>query len=136
MPGNSGVVADTKRLERILKNIPGNKHDALMAIGFSIEAIAKQNSPVDTGANRASIYVDDGSTSMPAVPANEGERVPLPRPENKDTIHVGPSMNYSLELELGSSKSAARPYLIPAVAQVTHDLEQNFKKELGKICTD
>jgi HK97 gp10 family phage protein len=115
---------DTSGLNRILRNLPGNRDRVVRRIAFEVEARAKQKAPVDTGALRASIYTRtsrDGA--LPPTVVTEAERVELPAPE-RDAAHVGPSVEYGLYQELGTSQMAAHAYLGPAVAEVRTNLEQ------------
>lgn len=132
MPAKVKFEVDTRRLNRILKNLPGRAEQNNRAIAFRIEAIAKQKSPVDTGANRASIYVvtpkHDGYSSARAEsirrrPKSRSE--PLPMPRGTDA-HIGPAMEYSAELELGSRGRAGRPYLEPAVREAEGQLARQW----------
>ena len=72
------------------KLIAGNRLDKA---GFVVERAAKGNVPVDTGRLRSSI---------------ESRRTGL-------ISQIGTNVKYSLPVELGSTKSAAQPYLRPAL---------------------
>lgn len=132
--GRSGDVEweiDTGRLNQILNRLPGNRRDAVRATAFSIQRKAQMKAPVDTGALRNSIYVRMGSSEgqMPPVEASDesgAERVELPQPENADTAHVGPSVEYGLYVEMGTHVMAAQPFLGPAVNEAAEELERNF----------
>lgn len=115
------ITMDTKRLNNILRNLPGKEEDNNRAIAFRIEAGAKARSPIDTGANRASIYTDCGGQQ-----SGEPGNAPFPRPRGTDA-HVGPSMDYSLFLELGTRYKGARPYLLPAVREVEGALADQWE---------
>lgn len=119
---------DTTVLNRILRNLEGNTQEAVRATAFSIEAKAKVNAPVDTGALRSSIYVRVGKepAQMPAV-EGDAERVELPEPEGKTIAHVGPSMEYGLWQELGTERMAAHPFLGPAVSSAAEELQRNMR---------
>lgn len=80
--------------------------------------------PVDTGALRASIYTRIGSRQSNFTPGPNS--VPLPEPENDDTAHVGPSVEYGIYQELGTSIMSAQPYLTPAVREVERQLAEIF----------
>jgi len=128
MPARIHYEVDTRRLEQIMRNLPGKTEDNNRAIAFRVEAGAKSKSPVDTGANRASIYTrcgnQDGFNEAAAKVKSsrpDGVMLQLPKPEGHDA-HVGPSMDYSEELEFGAHGRAARPYLVPAVREVENAL--------------
>lgn len=126
---NSVVEVDTSRLDRILRNLEGNIEEALSAVGFSVEGKAKNNAPVDTGALRNSIYTRaysrDGESMARAMvrAANpQAEITPLPAPESRNVVHVGPSVNYALYVEFGTNRMGARPFLSQAVRDVTDEM--------------
>jgi hypothetical protein len=132
MPANK-VEVDTQRLNQILKNLPGKREENNRAIAFRVEGRTKAKSPVDTGANRSSIYVVCGGNDGfdKARTAALGRRAkatvtPLPKPQGDDA-HVGPSMSYSMELEFGGHGRAARPYLVPAVSETANELSDQWR---------
>lgn len=117
---------DTRRLDRILGNLPGNTEQAIRAVGFAVEAHAKANAPVDTGALQNSIYtVTARHDGYPAVDT-DGERVRLPSPRG-DEGFVGPSVEYGLYVETGTRYTSAQPYLMPAVRAVEAGLASHFR---------
>jgi HK97 gp10 family phage protein len=126
MAKNTSVVTlDTKRLNRILRNLPGNTRDAVGKVAFAVERAAKMKAPVDTGALRASIYTRIGKSGGEAPTG--ADQVELPQPENNQTAHVGPSVDYGLYVELGTHRMAAQPFLAPAVREVEGELAAMFK---------
>lgn len=50
-----------------------------------------------------------------------------------DTVIVGSDVNYSIYVELGTSKMSAQPYLIPSLFQAIHELEREFPQYLQGI---
>ena len=60
MSRNSIVTLDTRKLNALIRKIPGNVADAVAATAFAIERQAKINAPVDTSALRGSIYARIG----------------------------------------------------------------------------
>ena len=128
MPAKLNYVLNTIRLELILKGLPGRTEDNNRAIAFRVEAGAKLKSPHKTGANQNSIYTvcgnqDGFAESQAKVQASNPDAVQhsLPKPKGHDA-HVGPSMDYSIHLELGTRRMAARPYLLPALREVENAL--------------
>lgn len=73
-----------------------------------LEAAAKMLAPVDTGNLRASI----GTTMASATEAE-----------------IGPTANYGIYLEMGTSKMAPRPYMKPATDRV----EPGFVAAMEKV---
>jgi hypothetical protein len=135
MPAKLHYVLDTLRLQSILSRLPGRTEDNNRAIAFRVEAGAKLKSPRDTGANAASIYTvcgkQDGlGASQAEVLQKNPEAVPhqgkLPAPKGHDA-HVGPSMDYSIYLEFGTHRMAARPYLVPALREVENALAEQWE---------
>lgn len=135
---NMKVQVDTSRLNRILRNLPGVAEQNNRAIAFRIEGRAKAKSPVDTGANQNSIYTVtakyDGYAKARAEANSRRPDAPvhaLPQPKGTDA-HVGPAMEYSMNLEFGSLGRAPRPYLVPAVRETEADLVRQW----GNIADD
>ncbi len=130
---------DTRRLNRILRNLGGNTAQAVRKIAFRVEAKAKvniqQHGLIDTGAMVNSVYTStnqgafaDGAQTAGAPGADrnpEAISVPLPSPTNGNTAFVGPSVHYAIYHELGTHKMQARPYLGPAVESVASEVERN-----------
>jgi len=134
MASNTTIVElDTRKLNKLIRKIPGNVADAVAATAFAIERQAKINSPVDTGALRASIYTrignrDNYSEAASAVAGRKaGTQISqLPRPENATTAYVGPGVEYGIYVELGTSKRGAREFLLPAVRTVESSLADKW----------
>jgi HK97 gp10 family phage protein len=91
------VILDTRVLDRIIKQFPSESADIVAMTALQIEAKAKQNAPVDTGALRNSIS------------SQEIDRY---------TWHVGDGVEYGFFVELGTSRMSAQPFLIPALMSV------------------
>lgn len=135
MARRSVVTLDTKRLNRILKNLPGNTQNAVGTVAFAVERRAKMKAPVDTGALRASIYTRLGTrkdgfdrAAQAAGGRNtDANLTELPPPKNETTAHVGPAVNYAIFQEFGTHNQAAQPFLLPAVREVERELAEMFK---------
>lgn len=134
MPTSFRVDLDTKVLDGIIKHLGGNVAEAVAKVGFAIEARAKIKAPVDTGALRASIYTSlheggRASEAMGEARARRPEVVTdaLPVPRDSHTAYVGPSVEYGIAIELGSTRRPGTPYLQPAVRET----EDEFRKLLG-----
>jgi HK97 gp10 family phage protein len=117
------VKLDLSGLESLINTGPDQIDEAVRATAFQVEAIAKGLSPVDTGANRASIYTKT-SKGASGSPGDLGDV--LPEVGLGEAV-VGPSMSYSFFLEFGTSKMAARPYLTPAAEQAQSLFAKNIK---------
>lgn len=114
------VFTDTTNLNRLIDRIPGNKRELVKSVAFQVEALAKMKAPVDTGALRNSIYVSLQDSHTPPTEATEN----LPVPDNDVTAFVGPSVEYAIYQELGTSFMEPQPFLLPALREVERQLEK------------
>lgn len=139
MSNNVTVTVDTKKLNQILKQLPGNRDKAVRAIAFSIERKAKMKAPVDTGALRASIYTRTAKGSyssneqMSGIPEIQGDAVreTLPPVKEGEAV-VGPSVEYGIHVEFGTRRQRSQAYLGPAVNSTAKELAEHLKG----VCTD
>lgn len=132
------VTVDTSRLNRLMRNFPGNVDEAVRTIAFAIEGKAKVRAPIDTGALRASIYTRT-SKSNGRDPAWTEARAKnskvtlsdLPQPGEHEAV-VGPSVNYAIDVELGTSRRAATPYLVPAVRETESEMATQLRHAVNE----
>lgn len=117
------VFTDTRRLNRLIGQIPGRTRDRIKAVAFQVEALSKMKSPVDTGSLRNSIYVAMKNENNPPVEATEK----LPEPKDLTTAFIGPSVEYAIYQELGTSQMDPQPFMLPALREVERQLEQHFR---------
>lgn len=118
---NSRVTTDTTRLNRLIDRIPGNRKTAIKAVGFRVEALAKMKAPVDLGNLRNSIYMRSSEEN----PVSELATEELPKPP-ESSVYIGPSVEYGVYQELGTSVMDAQPYMLPALREVESELEESF----------
>ena len=138
------VTVDTSRLNRILRNLDVNTHDAVRAVAFAVEGIAKTKAAHDTGALQSSIYTrignDDGYNAAAAAAKVANPDVvtsPIPRPTNNTTAHVGPCVEYGIYQEFGTRYMRGQAYMVPAINQVAGDLERNASNNpFREVVTD
>jgi HK97 gp10 family phage protein len=137
------VTVDTRRINQIIANLEGNTHDYVRAVAFAVEGVAKVNTPKDTHALENSVYTRVGSEDGgPQAHAEARQRNPdavlveLPRPKNETTAHVGPGVDYGLAQEFGTRTQAGQPFLIPAVQEVTRQMERGFMQQARRVVTD
>jgi HK97 gp10 family phage protein len=116
---------DTRELDKIVRNMDGNKNKVGRLLGFELEAEAKKRAPRLTSAMANSIYTvtkeHDGyaNASGAATQANpKAETQPHPKPTGNVLARVGPCVNYAEFVEFGTSRMAAQPYLTPAAEVV------------------
>lgn len=123
---------DTRRLENILKQLPGRTEDVIDALAFKVEAEAKriviEKDIIDTGALLNSVYTRRGKRAVnyPSV-VGSPEREELPEPTGPYVAYIGPSVEYALLQELGGSGRAGRPYMVPALRAVEGQITEMFK---------
>lgn len=135
MAKTTRITLDTKVLDSLIKHLDGNITEAVASAAHMVEGRAKVKAPVDTGALRASIYVSmkRGSKASEAMAAAKARRPDanvnaLPEPRDNFTAHVGPSVEYGQEVEMGSSTRGGTPYLGPALRQTEKDLRDALSK--------
>ena len=117
------VFTDTRNLNNLIRRLPQRARDRVRAVAFQVEALAKMKAPVDTGSLRNSIYTSLRDENNPPEVATEV----LPNPDSELTAFVGPSVEYGIYQELGTSTMDAKPYLLPALRQVEQQLEEHFR---------
>jgi HK97 gp10 family phage protein len=120
------VIIDTKEVDRIMKVLGVNRDYIVRTMAFDVEAQAKMNAPYETTALRNSIYTETPSTSgFSMSDSNAKSKNPKvttiqhPVPE-EGFANVGPCVNYAAFVELGTSRQAAQPYLVPAMESVAN----------------
>lgn len=97
------IKLDTRELDRLIKDTGINSAAVIRDLAYQLEAEAKQLSPVDTGAMRASIF-----TEM--------------QPGKEPVARVGPTVEYAVYVELGHKTSRGRfiihPFMVPAAEEI------------------
>lgn len=108
------VSIDTSELDALARSlgkaaggIGARTAAVLRKTAYDIERSAKAQAPVDTGALRASI-----STSF----SGDGRHGTM-------AAEIGPTVEYGIYLELGTSRMPPQPYLAPAYEQHIGSLE-------------
>ena len=129
------VTVNTRRLDVIIRNAPGNVAEVIETIAFAVERRAKEMAPVDTGALKSSIFTKTKRGGRQPNQRDGVVYVDLPEPENDTQAIVGPTVDYGIWQELGTSRTAAQPYLVPAVEAVASSLER-YRGDFGKALTD
>lgn len=117
------VFTDTRNLNNLIRRIPQRARDRVRAVAFQVEALSKIKAPVDTGSLRNSIYVAMKDSNKPPAEATEQ----LPEPKDSLTAFIGPSVEYAIYQELGTSQMAPQPFMLPALREVERQLEQHFR---------
>jgi HK97 gp10 family phage protein len=102
-----GIKLDTSVLDRITAQMRPNAAKIVETYGMAITGEAASNAPVDTGALRNSITSESQMT-------------------DELTFTVQDGVEYGQFVELGTSKMAAQPFLIPALEHWAQRFEQAF----------
>jgi HK97 gp10 family phage protein len=123
------VHLDTRELDRIAKQTGMRSEDVMRDLAFLMEAEMKQRAAYETGAMRGSVYTvtqkSDGYSKAAAEAKEKNpdvETAPHPTPSGKVIANVGPSVEYAIHNEFGTSKMAAHPFVIPAAEEVGNKL--------------
>lgn len=115
---------DMRGLERLQRELMPKAEALVEKTAFDVQGQAQNRAPVDTGALKASHYTVTrrGGDDLNAVRALVAQLagpgvsvVAIPRPTDDLVAHVGPSVEYAIFQELGTSKMGAQPFLVPAV---------------------
>lgn len=106
-----GVTVNEDNAEEASRGIRRAIGRALEEIGLAAEGHAKRACPVDTGNLRNSI-----------THAVEG---------SEDAVYVGTDVEYAPYVEMGTRRTAARPFLRPAATEHGAQYRQMLKKALG-----
>lgn len=130
-----GIVLDTKVLDRITKELKPKAQKIIAKSAFRVEGKAKMNSPIKFGAHRSSGYTiapgknNYGQNTSRARSLNPDALIDAPvKPKNDMSAVVGFPMEYSLYLETGTTRMAARPHLVPAMESEEKPLINDLKK--------
>ena len=105
-------ITTTVKLDPRWREVEGKVIAATKIAAFAVERKGKEKSPVDTGANRDSIYVAEVE-DIGGAPA----------------YRIGPTTEYGPFLEFGTFKMPARAYMIPALESET----PRFKDAIAQI---
>ena len=100
-------VTTTVKLDPRWRQVEDKIKAVLKIAAFAVERKGKEKSPVDTGANRDSIFVAEVD-DIGGAPA----------------YRIGPTTEYGPFLEFGTSKMSARPYMIPALESESPRLKE------------
>ena len=103
------IKLDTAALDKFAANLGINTDRALAAIAHQVEGVSKTLAPVDTSALRNSIIVEK---------KKEGE------------YWVQDGVEYGVFQELGTSKMAAHPFMIPATERAAGEVASQVERAL------
>lgn len=98
--------------DEVLKGLSDAVERALTRIGLAAEGYAKKECPVDTGNLRNSI-------------TNEVI-------QSEKAVYIGTNVEYAAYVELGTTKTKAKPYLKPAATEHSTVYKRIIEEEMGK----
>ena len=101
------VKLDTTKLDAILVRMPGKRSEIIRTAAFEVEGDAKRRAPEDTRALINSIQAEE---------------------KDETTWRVGDGVEYGIYQEMGTSRMAAQPFLIPAVEAVRQMFVNKWKE--------
>lgn len=103
------IILDTQKLDEILRNHEGEAGNIVHRFGTKIAGEAAQNAPVDTGALKNSLVSES-------------------RMKDKLTFILQDGVSYGIFQELGTSRMAAHPFVIPAIKANERAFLEAFKE--------
>lgn len=103
---------------------------AIVATALDIQREAKERVPVDTGRLRNSIAVAEHESGIPATVGTQIAANQI-RP-GMTTAVIGTSVDYAPNVEFGTSRSRAQPYLFPAAEINRPKLVERLIREFGE----
>ena len=98
--------------DEVLKGLSDAVERALTRIGLAAEGYAKKECPVDTGNLRNSIT---------------HEVV-----QSEKAVYIGTNVEYAAYVELGTTRTKAKPYLKPAATEHSTVYKRIMEEEMGK----
>ena len=98
--------------DEVLKGLSDAVERSLTRIGLAAEGYAKKECPVDTGNLRNSI-------------TNEVV-------QSEKAVYIGTNVEYAAYVELGTTRTKAKPYLKPAAAEHSAVYRRIIEEEMGK----
>lgn len=98
--------------DEVLKGLSDAVERALTRIGLAAEGYAKKECPVDTGNLRNSITNEVRSSEK--------------------SVYIGTNVEYAAYVELGTTRTRAKPYLKPAATEHPTVYKRIMEEEMGK----
>ena len=128
----------TSHKDEVLDELDSKVEIALEMVGLEAEKYAKMKCPVDTGLLRNSIThaLDGESTAISEYTDNLGKQSGSYDGEapkgagNKRVVYIGTNVEYAQDVEYGTSKQKAQPYLKPAVTNHIDEYKKIVKSTL------
>ena len=128
--------------DEVLKGLSDAVERALTRIGLSAEGYAKKaltaQKAVDTGLLRNSITfaISGGEANISNYKADRGDGAGSysgSAPDGKDkAVYIGTNVEYAAYVELGTTRTKAKPYLKPAATEHSTVYKRIMEEEMGK----
>ena len=134
MESNIAEVKITDNSDEILSRMDTAMEAALEKIGLVAERYAKNLCTVVTGRLRNSIT--HATTSYPGIgtyqdnAGNEFNDATADGTPEKNVVYIGTNVEYAPYVELGTTRSKAKPYLKPAVVDHAEKYKKIFKDSM------
>ena len=138
------VDVDVSGLEKLADRLEAELAGAVAKAAFLIEAYAKMNAPVDTGALRASIYTStwNGSQWSGAAASASALRsgvtilADIGKPSSNLEAIVAVGVHYAAHVEYGTFRQAGRFYLRNAAMANLQPIRGLFAQAIQKATRD
>lgn len=139
------VDVDVSGLEKLADRLEDELAVAVAKSAFLIEAYAKMNAPVDTGALRASLYTstwdsgsDWGKAAAEASALRSGVTVlaDIGKPSHRLEAIVAAGVHYASHVEYGTWKQTGRFYLRNAAMANLQPIKALFAQAMRKATHD
>lgn len=128
--------------KKVLEEFDNALDRALIRMGMSAEGYAKKaltsQHAVDTGLLRNSITfaISGGEANISDYKANRGDgsgSYSGSAPSEKEkAVYIGTNVEYAAYVELGTTRTKAKPYLKPAVTEHSTVYKRIMEEEMGK----
>lgn len=137
-------IAGIKELTKQLGNLTGNTDDAMRTsiVNLATETRNDAVNRIQSGPKSGRVYVRGGVTHQASAPGQAPATdtgllsasidTEFEQTKKKFSAVIGTALEYGLFLELGTSKMAARPWLLKAFAKTRSNLEKVLKAEIEK----
>lgn len=103
-----GIYLDTSKLDQITADLKPKASNIVRRTAFAVQQKAQELAPVETGALKNSIMAEEKDSPLAWW------------------VHDG--VEYGIYQELGTSRFAAQPFMVPAVEAARAEFEEGFKE--------
>lgn len=135
--GNCSITIDTTALDNLIVQTPIRAKNIIRKTAFYTQGQMMGYAAVETGAMKNSIAVvmKDQSTLGSAQSAAQSLRpgvqvYSIPVPGEEEAASIGPTVEYAIYVEFGTSRHAAQPFVVPGANDGEKMLVELCQKEL------